>query len=162
MSSKLHPSVLFLSSDGTWAIGHVDELLILGSRNILERFWEDFPNVYDVKGEFLEEGKTITYLGRTLGRDKQGYYWHGDTKHADILLQEAGMSDCKPAETPFWTEVPPEVRDADSDLGAAAATQIRRNVARINYTAQDRIDLSIPANRLSRNMSSPKSVDEVS
>ena len=159
--SKLHPSVYYHPRDQTWAVCHVDDILLFGGRSNLSKFKSELARCYKISGDFLEAGCEITYLGRTIGLDDNGYTWTADTKHVNMLLEETGLKDCKPVETPFWTEPTPEERDSQQSLHGSEATRFRRHVARISYLSQDRIDLCVAANKLSRLMSNPKTCDDI-
>ena len=160
--SRLHPAVYYNPDVDIWAVCHVDDILLLGPRNNLVDFKGKLDQIYDITGEILEEGCEIKYLGRTIGRDSNGYYWHGDSKHVETLISELGMHDCNEVGTPYWKEVPHEERDREPDLPSSEATTFRRHAARVSYLSQDRFDLCVAANMLSRCMATPKPSDMIS
>ena len=87
---------------------HVDDLLCVGGRSDLEWLRQKMEAKYEIKcniiGPDADQDRCGSYLGRNLVMCKNGVTWEPDAKHVDQLLQENGMTDCKPASTPYITE----------------------------------------------------------
>ena len=72
------------------------------------------------------------------------------------MLKEVDMTGCKPVGTPGVAGARQSQSEGDEELlSAADATLYRRQVARLNYLAQDRIDLSFSVKEVARTMSAP-------
>ena len=120
-----------------------------------------------MKGQILgtaeDESEMVSFLGRTLTIVREGIEYEGDTKHAEILVEEWEMQDAKAVVSPSTAE---EKLGSVSDemmqeIPPVEATRFRRAAARINYMALDRADLGFAAKDVSRAMSSPTRGDEV-
>ena len=65
------------------------------------------------------------------------------------------MEDCKAVERPFGSELERLGGEEDNQLEGKAAALVRGCIARVNYLAQDRVDLQIVSRILSQHMASP-------
>ena len=102
------------------------------------------------------------FLGRTIRWTDVGLEWEANTKHVKMLLDHHKMTTCKPMTTPVTMEqVSLDDTQSGEPLGWTEARQFRGSVARINYLAQDRPDLSLAACVLSTRMANPRRGDEV-
>ena len=153
--SHLLPGVYVNKLTGTLVVAHVGDLLCLGSPSHLKRFREDLMRVYECKYQVLERGTHITYLGRTIGLDEEGYTWKADRTHVKTLLEEQHLTDCASVNSPYWDDFGGK-RPNSKELSRADATNFRRAVAKISYLRQDRFDLAVRANMLSRYMANPR------
>ena len=80
----------------------------------------------------------------------------GDTKHSDILFKDWGITELsKDVTTPSLKELEEKIATGE-ELTSDMATKVRRSIARINYMAQDRPDLSAAAKALSQYMAKPR------
>merc|ERR1712105_27404 len=104
----------------------------------------------------LEDDRETTYLNRTLKLSENGVEIIGDKKHSDILLREWGLQEgSKEVSTPSLKELE-DNNNAGEELHGDMATKVRRGIARVNYMAQDRPDLSAAAKAMSQHMSQPR------
>ena len=158
--SKLLPGVYSHSENGSWIVAHVDDLLCMGDFACLEKFRGDLMKKYECKYEHLSMNRSISYLGRKISMTSQGYAWEADEKHSKILLEEWDMTQCQEVNSPYWDGFGGPRAEADV-MSGGDATRFRRASARINYLAQDRFDLCVAANMLSRYMASPRKGEEL-
>ena len=114
------------------------------------------------------DGKVVDnlkFLGRTIRRTSEGFTWEADEKHVRLLLEENGMSSCKPLSTPMCREDDDGCLHAQGPeplpMESTEASLYRRSVARLNYLALDRPDISVAVNKLARTMSNPRVGNEV-
>ena len=104
----------------------------------------------------MEDCRETTYLNRTLKVTEHGVEITGDTKHSEILLREWGLQGhSKEVNTPALKELE-DNNHTGEELQGEMATKVRRGIARINYMAQDRPDLSAAAKSMSQHMSLPR------
>ena len=108
----------------------------------------------------------MDYLGRRICWEKEGIVLEADPKHVEALLAEAEMAGCKAVCSPGVANS----REHEGQAGSAGAeavlegqeaTHYRRQVARMNYLAQDRIDLSFAVKEVARTMDSPPVSDQL-
>ena len=80
----------------------------------------------------------------------------GDAKHNNILFKDWGITELsKDVTTPSLKDLEEKIgtgEELTNDMG----TKVRRSIARINYMAQDRPDLSAVAKTLSQYMAKPR------
>ena len=90
---------------------------------------------------------------------KSGLEWEADRKQVDSLLSEYGLeSGGNGVDTPG---VKSDAESSEEPMSKADASRFRRAAAKINYLAQDRLDIAYASKELSRHMASPKCGDEV-
>ena len=108
------------------------------------------------------EGK---YLNRVIKWSEKGIAVAGDAKHSKILISEWGMENCKTVDTPMGKEAEEALNAEDrthrKPMEDEEATRYRRGVARVNFMAQDRPDLSVPSRVMSQYMANPLEGDEI-
>ena len=159
VSSRLHPGVYYHPSREMMLVAHVDDLLIGGTEVDAQWVKDELAKKYDLKGSTINEaGGSVSFLGRTIAADSDGYRWAADGKHRRILLDELGLTTANGAATPLGEETRGP-RDQLPELTATEATSFRASVARLNYLAQDRPDIMTAANVMSRWMSCPREGD---
>ena len=86
-------------------------------------------------------------------KNEDGLEVEGDVKHCNTLLEEWGMSQARPVDTPM---VKHERNAEAQEMSPQEATRFRRAVARLSYMAQDRGDLSYAASHLASYMARPR------
>merc|ERR1711973_870084 len=125
---------------------------------MLESLYNELNKKFEIKRKMLslEDDLETTYLNRTLRVTEHGVEITGDKKHSDILLKERGLQDMsKEVNTPSLKELEDNCNNGEK-LQGELATKVRRGIARINYMAQDRPDLSAAAKTMSQHMSQPR------
>jgi histone deacetylase 1/2 len=89
----------------------------------------------------------------------------GDDKHAKILIDEWGMCEAKGLETPLGKDSKLDVdyyreRAECKLMNANDAKRFRRGAARVNFMAQDRVDLNVASRIMSQCMATPREGDD--
>jgi hypothetical protein len=148
---------------GLIVMTHVDDFLVTGSLIPATWFENELTKQFEITSTTLgkdheREGK---YLNRLIVWTEEGISIEGDLKHAQILLSEWGMTECKGVSTPVVRDEEEVDLANDIILPDKEATRFRRAAARINYMSQDRPDLSDGSRKLSQGMSVPKQSDEI-
>ncbi len=144
---------------------HGDDFTVAGPTDSLLWLKDGMENKYDVKTSILgpEEGmeREIRVLNRTLRWTDGGLQYEADQRHADIIIQQMGMTNARPVTTPMVAEAKDieEQRKDSKALNAEEATQYRALTARLNYLAQDRPDLQFTAKAVAKYMSEPREHD---
>jgi hypothetical protein len=154
--SSLQPSVYYHREKCMLVIVHVDDFLCSGEVMDLEWLYEALKRKYDLKKKILNpsERTEVKYLNRTVRWTSGGIEMEGDQKHGDILMKEWGMEQCKAVDTPITKGGQDGVYTGE-ELSEQEGKRARRAIARVNYMAQDRPDLSVVARVMSQCMSRP-------
>ena len=157
--SAHQPSVCVNKEKDMIVVVHVDDFLISGGEKDLAWFsgamHEHFDLSETVIGRELKDLHEVRYLNRILRWETDNTMsYEGDPKHVGILLKEWGLSERKPTRAPTTRELVDRV-GCGAPLAASDGTRVRRAIARLNYMAQDRPDLSFVARELSRYMAVP-------
>ena len=87
--------------------------------------------------------------------DPRGVELEGDEKHVKILQKEWAMDQCSEVDTPITKNGQDNLNNGE-ELHEEEARRARRAIARINYMAQDRPDISVAARVLSQCMAGPR------
>ena len=84
-----------------------------------------------------------------------------DQRHADLVIEQAGVSHCKPVNTPCCSEAEyDEAKRLESEyLRGEEATLYRGIAARLNYLALDRSDIQYCAKEIAKHMARPTALD---
>ena len=80
--------------------------------------------------------------------------WEPDPRHAEIIVQECGMTDARTQATPSPERSEPEIGD-DIAVDAEQATGVRGLIARTGYLSQDRFELKPTHKDLAQDMKAP-------
>ena len=156
--SAFQPAVYYHPEKNVVVVVHVDDFLVTGDGAMLESLYHELSKKFDIKMKMLsmEDNRETTYLNRTLRWTEQGIEITGDSKHSEILQKEWGLQEqSKEVNTPSLKELEDNNNNGE-ELQGELATKVRRGIARINYMAQDRIDLSAAAKAMSQHMSQPR------
>ena len=132
-ASCLHPGLFWHPSRQMYLVSHVDDLLILGTRSDLINFKAEFALHYEIKGALLEASHPISYLRRQISFQSDGVHWEGDERHVKTLMDEWGVENCNPVDTPHWDRHHDTERIQRETMSKEKAKEFRRGVARINY-----------------------------
>jgi hypothetical protein len=156
IKSVFQPSVYFHREKNMIITVHVDDFLVSGELSDLDWLYDSILSKYDLKRSVLTKDVPCesSYLNRSIRWTGESFEIEGDRKHAQLLKHEWGMESCKPVDTPI-TKQNAEELNTGALLQEDAARKARRAIARINYMAQDRPDLSVAARVLSQGMAQP-------
>ena len=149
---------------------HGDDFTAAGSTKELEWLRAQFEARFEITSHVLgpekgQEGE-IRILNRVIRWEEHGIAYEPDQRHADIVVRELGLDKVSAVNTPGTREQAlaastpegmPSVPTAAGSVPMVArdATKYRALTARLNYLAQDRIDLQFPCKEASRRMSRP-------
>jgi hypothetical protein len=164
-ASLHHPSIYFHLEREIRVIAHVDDFLRTGDEVQMDWLYKELSLEYDLKVQKVSGGsrrnQEAKFLNRTIKLTDEGIQIKGDEKHAQILLREWGMENCKGLDNPIGAKVKDFIEEK-IPMDPDDAWKYRRGTARANYMAQDRPDLGVPAEMLSQSMADPQMGDEVS
>lgn len=85
----------------------------------------------------------------------KGISYEADPRHVEIVVEELGLKEAKPVNTPGTKEERTTQEDSEQLLEDDEASRCRALVARCNYFSPDRPDISYSVKGLARIMSSP-------
>jgi hypothetical protein len=189
--SLLHPGLYYHASRGIRVMTHVDDFFCSGTQLELEWLANELEKKFELKKQVIGgdrgDQKTATFLNRTITWTPDGYQLSGDEKHVKLLLEEWGMETCKSLDNPIASKPEAggqscsrapsgehagaidcqsestyeETDDPRKPMDSNDAWKFRRGAARVNYMAQDRVDLAVAAQRLSQCMARPCEGDEL-
>ena len=159
VTSRLQPSVYYNQSLDSIIVVHVDDFMISAAPETLEyvkkRLSEKFEFTSTILGPGVKDAHETTYLNRTIRWLPTGVLeYEADIKHVGILFREHGMEHAEQVSTPMTKEIEQKLGNGEM-LEASEASWLRRGIARVNYMAQDRPDLTYAARELSRFMAVP-------
>ena len=152
------PGIYFCAKRKLYIVSHVDDFLCVGSTEDLEWFRESLASKFEIKSKMLgSTGGQLSFLGRTIRSTDNGIEFEADQKHVRVLLQEWGMENCNPCDTPLGEEA----KIGTAEMSTIDAKKYRRAAARINYLSQDRPDLNVAGRVLAMHMAKPMIGDDV-
>ena len=97
----------------------------------------------------MREGRILNRLVRV---SKDGWHIEADPRHAELIIQELGLTGTKGLSTPGVDD--PENED-ENELGGDELSKYRSLAARANYLSMDRPDLQFAVKELCRQMARP-------
>lgn len=155
--SVLQPSVYYHREKDMIVVVHVDDFLCSGDVADLEWLYKSLKQKYDLKRTLMvkSDESEVRYLNRRIRWKEEKFEMEGDEKHVNTLIKEWGMEHCKEVDTPITKNCQEQVHLGE-ELPEEDARRVRRSIARINYMAQDRPDLSVAARIMSQCMSRPR------
>ena len=161
-SSMIQPSVYFHVSKKLVVVTHVDDFLCVGPEENLTWLFEGLSAKFEMTKTIVGQGHAheVKYLNRFISWNNGVFTIEGDTKHRNILMKEWGMEQCSGVDTPLTRDGMEKVSCGEL-LDESEASKVRRAIARINYMALDRADLSSAARIASQYMSEPRQGTEI-
>ena len=135
---------------------HGGDFTITGPESHLDWFREQIIKRFEVKfkarlGPDSHDDKKVRVLNRIIEWENGvGIKYEADQRHAEIIVEAAGLQNSNSVSTPGVKEV-----EVGEGTPSEEGTNYRAIAARANYLAQDRIDIQFAAKELSRNMSNP-------
>jgi hypothetical protein len=164
-ASLHHPSMYFHPERDIRVIAHVDDFLRAGDEVQMDWLYKELSLEYDLKVQKVSgdsrRNQEAKFSNRTIRISNEGVQIMGDEKHAQILLREWGMENCKGLDNPVGAKVK-DFLEERIPMDPDDAWKYRRGNARVNYMAQDRPDLGVAAKMLSQSMADPQMGGEVS
>ena len=156
----LQPSVYIHDAKEILLVIHVGDFLVAASQDALDWVYKEVSKVYELKkkkiiGSAPEDAHETTYLNRKLKWNEANWMsCEGDEKHADVLLRDWGLVQCRAVSSTLTKELEDKIGDG-CKLSESEERRVRRSIARINFMSQDRPDLCCAARILSKHMASP-------
>ena len=99
------------------------------------------PATTTLNGENMKEGSEGRLLNRVVRCTPKGWEVEADQRHADLIVQELGLSDAKGVIPPGENDPRRKEGENEEELTPDEATRYRAIAARANYLAADRPDL---------------------
>ena len=160
------PCLYYHAKSGVRVVGHVDDLMCVGSKTSLVKFLDDLKKKYQLTAKILGPGKdevrSGTFLGRRIGWEAGGLTWTGDERMARSALEEWEMTESREVETPGVAEEVTAIGLEDAALmDPEQAAKYRRTAAKLNYASLDNPTIAFAAKEASRTMSAPRMGDDV-
>ena len=142
---------------------HGDDFFATGVPADLVWFERELLKTFEgkVKGRLAEPGDELRILNRVVRRTSDGYEWEADQRHAELLIRESGLNETsRPLTNPGRKLTRKEEDEEEFDLSLARASSYRQQVARANFLAVDRPDISFSVKELCRHMAAPTNKNE--
>ena len=148
---------------------HGDDFVIIATEEAIHWLIKEMEKVYELKSTILgpeeRNKRELRIPNRTVSWTKEGMQYEGDQRHAEVMIQELGLENQKPLSTPGAPEIMAEIEKEEEvkdkeELHRQAREEgpdrlYRALAARMNYMAQDRLDLTFASNWSSQFMSQP-------
>ena len=156
---RYSPCIYWNRKKGIKATVHGDDFII--SCGVEEVSWmrgkmeERFTAKVVVIGHGKDEEKEGKVLNRIVRAIPTGWEYEADPRHAEIIVKEMGVQDCKAVGSPGEDEKKYEIEENDTELEKGKATKYRKIAARANYLASDRIDIQYSVKEVCRLMAKP-------
>ncbi|CAK0850901.1 unnamed protein product [Prorocentrum cordatum] len=166
------PAVFYKEEDETRLLEHGDDFAVLAQQQDIDSFEATLGKKYEFKKTAnlgFDEGddKQAVFLNRVIevsagappggGRPCRHAMIEPDKRHAEIVIDELGLSKANGVDTPMEKRsADKQMMDAKSAaLGAAEASRFRSLTMRVAYLSQDRLDLAEASKTLARSMQTP-------
>ena len=163
-----HPAVFHHVKRGIWTLVHGDDYCSAGNPEDLDWMQSLLEKRYQIKTQRIGVGTDKNgaakasegqVLNRVVRRTPQGFELEADLRHAELIIEQLELGDCKPVVTPgVDVAVTCAAWDDESegeDLGTEMATRYRSIGARCNYLQPDRPDIQYAVKEICRMMSKP-------
>ena len=138
---------------------HGDDFVTVGKPKNVEIFEKQISERFEIKtskvGRYEGCAKEARVLNRVIRWTDTGWEYEPDQRHAELIMEDLGMSEAKAVSTPSEPEKRWEEEENQQVLEGAKATQFRKVAARLNYLAADRPDLMFAAKEVCRKMAVP-------
>ena len=87
---------------------HVDDFASFGNRAVLKWFLQKLESRFEIKtsviGTGVGEVREARVLNRILRITELGWEYEPDQRHAEMIVEQLGLKDAKPVETPTEEE----------------------------------------------------------
>lgn len=131
----------------------MDDLLIAGNSNSLLKKVTDYINT---RFELKELGHVCHYLSIDVKRREDGSFMISQPRYIDKIVEEAGLSACKPSKIPLDTGYYKQ----DQSQALESNEEYRKLIGMILYLATNtRPDIAASVSILSRKVASPSRAD---
>ena len=103
-----------------------------------------------------EDDKEAVILGRIVRWREWGLEFEADRRHRIFLMEHFGFSEESGASGVNGDRERKEEKGEEEEMGMGEATKFRGLAARMNFVAQDSLDLQYPAKEVAREMARPR------
>ena len=138
---------------------HGDDFASVGHRAALKWFLQKLESRFEIKtsviGTGVGEVREARVLNRILRITELGWEYEPDQRHAEMIVEQLGLKDAKPVETPTEEEKKWEKEEDEKELDPDKQRHFRSIAARCNYIAADRPDLMFAVKCICREMAKP-------
>ncbi|XP_059073404.1 uncharacterized mitochondrial protein AtMg00810-like [Cryptomeria japonica] len=131
---------------------YVDDLLITGEDNLIDKCKKDLVAEFDMK----DMGLLHYFLGLEIIQNKD-HIFLSQKKYISDILNRFGMVDCKPLATPMETNLH-KLKDEAENSEPADVTLFRQIIGSLMYLVNTRPDICYATNVLSHFMCEPKQI----
>ena len=159
---RASPCVFSHKSRKMYLTVHGDDFFATGVPEDLDWFEKSLLKAFEgkVKGRLTQAGDELRILNRVVRRTDDGYEWEADQRHAELLIESAGLDhDSRPLSTPGRKLTSKELEAEPEPLSEQESTSFRTRAARANFLACDRPDIAFAVKELCRGMSFPSTRD---
>ena len=138
-----HPSVFHHPACDIWTLVHGDDYCSAGSSSSLDWLEDVLAKKYEIKTQRVGRGKGRNgqskkkegqVLNRVVRSTENGWELEADLRHAELIVEQLGLSSANPVSTPGIPNMPDDDEDDDDDsvewLSPAEATVYRAIAAR--------------------------------
>jgi hypothetical protein len=153
VKGKASPCVFTHSTRDIFLTVHGDDFLATSSPATLDWFEKAILTKFEgkVKGRLRNPGDELRVLNRIIRRSEEGYEWEADQRHAELLIESAGLdSESRPLANPGRKLNTKELEVEAIPLVGVEATSFRARAARANFLASDRPDIASSVKELCR------------
>ena len=142
-------------NDSITVVVHVDDLLSVGKRQKLDKFFPQLAETLEIKHiEYIENGKSVLFLGDYITKYKDKVTLKSKDTYVDNMLMMISMEGCKPTNTPMVRKE--SAANSDDELLKGPEAETYRSVVGIlMYFKRHRFDLHYAAKSLAMASSSP-------
>ena len=153
---------------------HGDDFTVSGSTANLQRMKREFERRFEVTahtlGPEVGQEREVRILNGVIRWTPEGLEYEPDQRHAEIAICELGLEGARAVTIPGTKEElalagVPEAASKSSSVPVellmppAEATRYRGIAARLNFVAQDRVNLQYACKEASRRMARPQLTD---
>ena len=128
---------------------YVDDLFVTGTS---KRVIDEFKAMMASKFDMSDLGRLTYYLGIEVNQHSGGITLN-QSRYAQKILQEEGMSQCNPVQTPMEAGLKLSRADGEREIDA---TEFRENIGCLHYLLHTRPYMAYSVGVLSRYMHCPK------
>ena len=129
---------------------HGDDFTLVGEEWELKRMAKVMEKWFEIKvrgmlGPEIRDDKEIVILGRTVRWTEEGIEYEADKKHRKAMMEHFGFEEGVKGSMVNGDKERKEEDDDQEEMERVEEKKFRGMAARMNYLAQDSLDLQYPA-----------------
>ena len=157
---RASPCVFHHVARGIRILFNGDDYVSMGLPEQLKWMEEQLASKCQIKTQLLgphdDNLKELNIFNRIIAwSPTNGIIYEADPRHVEIVVEQLGLKEAKPVNTPGAQGEGTIQEDSEQLLEGNEASGYRALAARCNYVSPDRLDISHRVKELARNMSSP-------